>query len=222
MHAHTAQLRSDWWWRWRRNVSFFLSLSLSSFLSLFSAFFLALTIGSINIFWKCVWAPKSCFQPICFVVEDLAESIKRNLPIGLLCRWFEPGLQVPGFSRHSASRHLSRNTLDLFICRKQSKLFQIIQHHSTTTCSTDVFQMFSALKTVSGNARLQEVWHFRHEQKTRWLDIQNFFGNWRKSLNFGVFATLNLKFFWGSSPRPPAKCNPPFLIPWLRAWSHPP
>ena len=39
---------SDWWWRWRRNVSFFLSLSLSSFLSLFSAFFLALTIGSIN------------------------------------------------------------------------------------------------------------------------------------------------------------------------------
>ena len=25
--------------------------------------------------------------------------------------------------------------------------------------------MFSALKTVSGNARLQEVWHFRHEQK---------------------------------------------------------
>ena len=44
----------------------------------------------------------------------------------------------------------------------------------------------------------------------RYLDIQNFFGNWRKSLNFGVFATLNLKFFWGSSPRPPAKCNPPF------------
>ena len=34
----------------------------------------------------------------------------------------------------------------------------------------------------------------------RYLDIQNFFGNWRKSLNFGVFATLNLKFFWGSSP----------------------
>ena len=41
----------------------FLSFSLSSCLSLFSAFFLALTIGSINIFWKCVWAPKSCFQP---------------------------------------------------------------------------------------------------------------------------------------------------------------
>ena len=41
----------------------FLPFSLSSFLSLFSAFFLALTIGSINIFWKCVWAPKSCFQP---------------------------------------------------------------------------------------------------------------------------------------------------------------
>ena len=41
----------------------FLSFCLSSCLSLFSAFFLALTIGSINIFWKCVWAPKSCFQP---------------------------------------------------------------------------------------------------------------------------------------------------------------
>ena len=41
----------------------FLSFSLSSCLSLFSAFFLALTIGSINIFWKCVWAPKSCFKP---------------------------------------------------------------------------------------------------------------------------------------------------------------
>ena len=57
-------------------------------------------------------------------------------------RWFEPRLQVPGFSRHLASRHLSRNTL--FICLKQSKLFQIIQHYSTTTCSTHVFQMFSA------------------------------------------------------------------------------
>ena len=46
----------------------------------------------------------------------------------------------------------------------------------------------------------------------RYFDIKNFFGNWRKSLNFGVFATLNLKFFWGSSPRPPTqKCNPPFL-----------
>ena len=42
----------------------------------------------------------------------------------------------------------------------------------------------------------------------RYLDIQNFFGNWRKSINFGVFATLILKIFWGSSPRPPAKCNP--------------
>ena len=41
----------------------FLSFSLSSCLSLFSAFFLTLTIGSINIFWKCVWAPKSCVQP---------------------------------------------------------------------------------------------------------------------------------------------------------------
>ena len=70
-----------------------------------------------------------------------------------------------------------------------------------------------ALKTVSGNTRLQ-VWHlsFRHElMSRRYLDIQNFVGNnWRKSLNFGVFATLNLRFFWGSSPRPPAKCNPPF------------
>ena len=29
--THTAQLRSDWWWRWRRNVSFSLSASLSLF-----------------------------------------------------------------------------------------------------------------------------------------------------------------------------------------------
>ena len=36
--THTAQLRSDWWWRWRRNVSFSLSASLSLFsaLTLFS------------------------------------------------------------------------------------------------------------------------------------------------------------------------------------------
>ena len=47
----------------------------------------------------------------------------------------------------------------------------------------------------------------------RYLDIKNSFGNWRKSVNLGVFATLNLIFFWGSSPRPPAKCNPPFLYP---------
>ena len=38
----------DWWWRWRRNVSFFLSLSLHVYLSS-PPFFLALTIGSINI-----------------------------------------------------------------------------------------------------------------------------------------------------------------------------
>ena len=67
-----------------------------------------------------------------------------------------------------------------------------------------------ALKTVSGNTRLQEVWHFSHEQKI--FGHQKFF--WRKKIiKIGVFATLNLKFFWGSSPRPPAKCNPPFLYP---------
>ena len=27
--THTAQLRSDWWWRWRRNVSFSLCISIS-------------------------------------------------------------------------------------------------------------------------------------------------------------------------------------------------
>ena len=32
--THTAQLRSDWWWRWCQNVSFFLSLSLHVHLSL--------------------------------------------------------------------------------------------------------------------------------------------------------------------------------------------
>ena len=73
---------SVWWWRWRQNVSFSLSLSLSlsSCLSLFSAFFLALTIGSINIFWKCVWAPKSCFQPWRISVLFAEFSFCRKLP----------------------------------------------------------------------------------------------------------------------------------------------
>ena len=126
--------------------------------------------------------------------------------------WFEPGLQVPGFSRHLASRHLSRNTI--FICLKQSKLFQIIQHDSTTTCSTHVFQMFRALKTVLWNARLQ-VWHFRHEQKI--FGHPKFLWQLKKIIKFWGIRPLNLKFFWGSSPRPPQNVTP-FLIPWLRAW----
>ena len=50
--THTAQLRSDWWWRWRRNVSF----SLSAFLSLFSAFtlFSRAHIGSVYSLCTCV------------------------------------------------------------------------------------------------------------------------------------------------------------------------
>ena len=62
-----AIISLDWWW-WQSRLMMaltpkrlFLSFSLFSCLSLFSAFFLALTIGSINIFWKCVWARKSCF-----------------------------------------------------------------------------------------------------------------------------------------------------------------
>ena len=75
--------------------------------------------------------------------------------------------------------------------------------------------MFSALKTVFGNARLQEVWHFRHEQ--------NIFGHpkllWqlKKIIKFGGIRHLELKNFLGELPQTPAKCNPPFLIPWLRA-----
>ena len=122
------------------------------------------------------------------------------------------------FSRHLASRYLSRNTLLICLMIKPSKLFQIIQHYSTTTYSTLVFQMFSALKTVSGNAACRRSGI--SVMSRTYLDIRNFFGTWRKSLNFGVFATLNLKFS-GELPQTPAKCNPPFLIPWLRAcgWS---
>ena len=75
--------------------------------------------------------------------------------------------------------------------------------------------MFSVLKTVSENAACRRSGI--SVMSRRYLDIRNFLGNWRKSLNFGVFATLNLKFFWGSSPRPqphpPAKCNPLFEYP---------
>ena len=123
------------------------------------------------------------------------------------CRWFEPGLQVPGFSRHLASGHLSRNTL--FICLQQFKLFRIIQHYSTTTCSTYVFQMFSASVCIedrlwehplAGGLALpswaEDIWTSKISLATE------------KSLNFGVFATLNLKFFWGSSPRPPQNVTP--------------
>ena len=114
-----------------------------------------------------------------------------------------------GFSRYLASRHLSRNTL--LICLKPSKLFQIVQYYSTTTNSTHVFQIFSALKTVSGNATCRRSGI--SVMRRRYLEFPNFFCDWRKSLNFGVFATINLKFFWWSSPRPPAKCNPPFQYP---------
>ena len=57
--------------------------SLSSCLSLFSAFILALTTGSINIFWKCVWAPKSFFQPwrasqYCWVPKKQQKSFQAS------------------------------------------------------------------------------------------------------------------------------------------------
>ena len=54
----------DWWWRWRRNVSFFLSLSLHVYLSSPLFFFLALTIGSINIFWKMRVSSKELFSTL--------------------------------------------------------------------------------------------------------------------------------------------------------------
>ena len=52
----------------------------------------------------------------------------------------------------------------------------------------------------------------------RYLNIQNFFGNWRKSLNFGGIRHLEFKIFLGAPPDP-RKMYPPSLIPWLRAWS---
>ena len=89
-----------------------------------------------------------------------------------------------------------------------------LQHHP---CSTHVFQMFSALKTVSWNSRLHEVWHFRHEHKI--------FGHpkclWqlKKIIKFWGIRHLEFNIFWGSSPRPPQNVTS-LLIPWLRAWGH--
>ena len=143
------------------------------------------------------------------------------------CRWFEPGLQVPGFSRHLASRHLSRNTL--FICLKQSsKLFQIIQHYCSTTPPHVVPMYFKSSVHWRPSLGMPACRKSGTSvMSRRYLDIQNFFGNWRKSLNFGVFTTLNLKCS-GELPQTPAKCNPPFQypgyvpgIPWYTGvWSH--
>ena len=145
---------------------------------------------------------------ICFVVEDLAESIKRNLPIGQI--------GAVGSSPDFKSRVFHDIWLlgicleTLFICLKQSKLFQIMQHYSTATCSTRLFQMFSASVCIedrlweyplAGGLALpswaEDIWTSKIS-----LAIEE------ESLNFGVFATLNLKFFWGSSPRPPQDVTP--------------
>ena len=84
----------DWWWRWRRNVSFLsLSLSLSSCLSLFSAFFLALTIGSINIFYfllrttlktKSFLCPGLALKNTAWSVGEFGASARVMLVIGTL------------------------------------------------------------------------------------------------------------------------------------------
>ena len=60
--------------------------------------------------------------------------------------------------------------------------------------------MFSALKTVFGNARLQEVWHFRCEQKI--FGHPKFLWQLKKIIKFWGIRHLesSLKFFWGSSP----------------------
>ena len=110
-----------------------------------------------------------------------------------------------GFSRHLASSRLSRNTL--LICLNlpnSSKSFH-------TTVPPHIVPMYriskvSALKTVSGNAACRRSGI--SVMSRRYLDIRNFFGNWRKSLNFGVFATLNLKIFWGAPPDPPQNVTP--------------
>ena len=62
-----------------------------------------------------------------------------------------------------------------------------------------------ALKTVSGNTRLQQVWHFRHEQKI--------FGHpkfllQKKIIKFWGIRHLEFEFFLGELPQTPAKCNP--------------
>ena len=49
--------------------------------------------------------------------------------------------------------------------------------------------MFSALKTVSGNARVQEVWHFRHEQKIFGLKLKRIYRTFGKS-SFGVVTNI--------------------------------
>ena len=65
-----------------------------------------------------------------------------------------------------------------------------------------VFQMYSALKTVSGNAHLQEVWHFRHEQKIfrhpkfLWQLKILLRGAWRDRDTNDIFPHCSLIFYF--------------------------
>ena len=90
LHSFTNTLPvRDWWWRWRRNVSF----SLSSCLSLFSAFTLFSRARNRSLYslWKCVWAPKSCFPPwraTCTCLSHLYPSHSFSIYPGSCVVWW--------------------------------------------------------------------------------------------------------------------------------------
>ena len=76
--------------------------------------------------------------------------------------------------------------------------------------------MFSALKTVSGNARLQEVWHFRHEQKI--FGHPKFLWQLKKLIKILGYSPPWIYNFSGGAPPDSPQNVTPFLIHWLRAW----
>ena len=63
--------------------------------------------------------------------------------------------------------------------------------------------MFNALKTVSGNARLQEVWHFRREQKI--FGHPKFLWQLKKIIKFWSIRHLDFKNFLGELRQTPRK-----------------
>ena len=113
-----------------------------------------------------------------------------------------------------ASRHLSRTLFSSTSNNSNSS------ESFNTTAPPHVVPMYfkcsvhqCALKTVSGNTRLQDVCHFRHEQKI--FGHPKFLWQLKKSLNFGVFATLNLKKL---PQTPPPQNVTPLSNTLLRAW----
>ena len=69
--THTAQLRSDWWWRWRRNVSF----SLSASLSLFSA--LTLFFSRSPLVFKTLFENACELQWVVLYLKQLKNKFQR-------------------------------------------------------------------------------------------------------------------------------------------------